>query len=92
MQKCSGKPDCKNNTEIDEFMESAKLYIIIIEYRYDQNAYGTESQIKKPSLKWIEIPLKPDKFQMAEIKIQRETLETDDKLYNFGMLSNNITF
>ena len=49
MQKCSGKPECKNNTEIDEFMESAKLYIFIIEYRYDQNAYGTDNQIKKPS-------------------------------------------
>ena len=49
VQKCSGKPECKNNTEIDEFMESARLYIIIIEYRYDQNAYGTDNQIKKPS-------------------------------------------
>ena len=61
-------------------MDSTKLYINIIEHRYDQNAYGTDDQIKKASKKQIEIPLKPDKFQIAKLEIQREICETDDKL------------
>ena len=73
-------------------MESVQLYITIIEYRYDQNAYGTDDQIKKPSKKWFEIPLKVGEFQLANFEIQKEKLETDDKLYNFGMHSNDLTF
>ena len=51
VQKCSGRPECKNDTEIEEFMDSTKFIVNIIEYRYDSNAYGTDDQIRKSSKK-----------------------------------------
>ena len=43
-------------------------------------------------MNWIGTTLKVDKFQVADFEIQREELETDDKLYNFGVLSNQLEF
>ena len=71
---------------------NTKLHIDLIEYGYDQDSYGTDEQIFRPSKKLIELHLKSDRTITSDIVISKETLITDDKFYNLGILSNNFTF
>ena len=42
IEKCTGRPDCKTEAEIDAFISRIELYISRYEYDFDPDVYDSE--------------------------------------------------
>jgi len=55
LKKCTGRPDCKTDEEIIQFMKGKFIMIMLNQVRFDDEKFGSQAIIKESRLLWLTI-------------------------------------
>ena len=81
--KCVGKPHCKNETEINEFLANKNVVVIYNQQMYNPAGYGENMVQKTLKINYIDMQ-NTAKTEITYMDLWQETIESEERFLNPG--------